>query len=281
MRRLLLAFVLLALPGAVAAAEEGAEPPSLLMARVPGEGPIRAPEAFADARPATLGVMPQGVASPFHLEPAVRAIEVRAVRNADHAAILLEWDDDSADWRTSLDGFGDMVAVAFPTAAGATPSPFMGNPGGRVEILQWRADWQSDLEKGALTVQELYPNAYAADFHHEDHLPEASADAYRGAASAGNPMAARERRSAVQELMAEGFGSLTPLPAQRAEGTGRHDGQRWRVVITRPLAGDGVSAASLEPGVETHVAFAVWNGSRGEVGARKGWASWIPLRVAR
>lgn len=280
MRSLLLAFVLLAL-SAGAGAQEGTGPQGLVMAKVPGEGPIRTPELFAGAEPATVGVMPQGVASPFHLEPAVRAIEVRAVRNDDHAGMLLEWDDDSADWRTSMDGFGDMVAVAFPSVAGTTPSPFMGNQGGRVEILQWRADWQSDLEKGALTMQELYPNAYAADFHHEDHLPEASANAFRAAAGAGNPMSERQRRSAVQDLMAEGFSSLTPLATQAAEGEGRHDGRRWRVVITRPLAGDGVSAASLAPGVATHVAFAVWDGSHGEVGARKGWASWIPLEVAR
>jgi DMSO reductase family type II enzyme heme b subunit len=85
----------------------------------------------------------------------------------------------------------------------------------------------------------------------------------------------------VQDLMAEGFGSLTPRATQSAEGQGRHDGRRWHVVITRPLAAEGDSAASLEAGVATSIAFAVWNGSQGEVGARKGWASWIPLEVAR
>jgi len=280
MRRILLALVVLTIPG-VAPAQESAGPPGLVMAKVVGKGPIRETKAFEGAAPATVAVMPQLVATPHQPSPAVRTIEVRAVRNADHAAILLEWEDDSADWRTAVDGFGDMVAVAFPSLAGTTPAPFMGNPGARVEILQWRADWQSDLERGPLSVHELYPNAYAADFHHEDHLPEASANAFRGAAGAGNPMAERKRHSAVQDLMAEGFGSLTPRATQSAEGQGRHDGRRWHVVITRPLAADGDSAASLEPGVATSIAFAVWNGSQGEVGARKGWASWIPLEVTR
>jgi len=278
MRSLLFSLLLLALPGA-AAAQQGAGAPGLVMVKVAGTGPILEREAFAGATPATLPVMPQAVATPHQVAPAVTAIEVRAARNGDHAAILLEWQDDSADWRTAVDAFGDMVAIAFPAVPGTTPAPFMGNPGARVEILQWRADWQSDLEKGPLSVQELYPNAYAADFHHEDHLPEAAANAYRGAAGVGNPMAQRQRHSAVQDLMAEGFGSLTPRATQAADGKGWHDGQRWQVVITRPLAAQGDSAPSLEPGAATSIAFAVWNGSQGEVGARKGWVSWVPLQV--
>jgi len=277
-RRTLLTLVLLTIPGAAAAQETAA--PVLVMAKVKGKGPIREAAALAAAAPVTVAVMPQLVATPHQPAPSVRSLEVRAVRNADHAAILLEWNDASADWRTAVDGFGDMVAVAFPSTPGTLPAPFMGNPGGRVQILQWRADWQRDLERGPLSVKELYPNAYAGDFYHEDHLPEPAAAAYRAAAGVGNPMAERERRSAVQDLIAEGFGSLAPRATQAAQGQGRHDGARWHVVITRPLAAEGDSAASLAPGVATSVAFAVWDGSAGEVGARKGWAGWLALQVA-
>jgi hypothetical protein len=280
MRSRLLVLGISLLAGA-AVAQDAATPVALEMGKRAGQGPIREPSAFAGAAPVVVTLLPQLVATPFQPTPSAREVEVRAVRNADHAALLLEWEDASADWRTSMDGFGDMVAVAFPVAPGPAPAPFMGNVGGRVQILQWRADWQSDLERGALGMKELYPNAYAADFHHEDHLPEAAAGAFRGASGAGNPMAERERRSAVQDLMAEGFGSLTPRATQAAQGVGRHDGRRWQVVITRPLAAQGESAASLEPGAATYVAFAVWNGSQKEVGARKAWANWTPLQVAR
>lgn len=75
-----------------------------------------------------------------------------------------------------------------------------------------------------------------------------------------NPMSDRQRTSSVQDLMAEGFGSLTPRATQSATGD---------------------SAASLAPGTATHVAFAVWNGSHREVGARKAWANWLPMEVPK
>jgi hypothetical protein len=280
MRSYALRLALLALP-TVAAAQDAAAPAALAMAKLPGKGPITDAASFASASVVPVALLPQMITTPMQPAPATHAIEVRAVRNADHAGFLLEWDDETPDLRTAIDGFGDMVAIEFPVAAGSVPAPFMGNPGGRVQILQWRADWQSDLERGALTLKELYPNAYAADFYPDEHLPEASAAPYRGAAGAGNPMADPKRRSAVQDLMAEGFGTLTPRVTQAAQGVGRHDGKRWHVVITRPLAAQGDSAASLEPGVQTQIAFAVWNGSAREVGARKAWANWIGLEVTR
>lgn len=278
MRKTLLALALLALPVG-AAAQEPAAPAGLAMEKVPGKGPITDAAAFGRATPLKVALLPQVVATPHNAAPATSSLDVRAVRNADHAGFLLEWDDDSADVRAKVDGFGDMVAVEFPVAAGPPPAPFMGNQNGRVQILQWRADWQTDLDRGAVTVEELYPNAYAADFHHEDHLPKAEAQAYRGAVSLGNPMSDRQRTSSVQDLMAEGFGSLTPRATQEATGTARHDGKRWHVVITRPLKATGDSAASLEAGASTHIAFAVWNGAQREVGARKAWAAWMPMQV--
>jgi DMSO reductase family type II enzyme heme b subunit len=279
MHGLLLALLLSAIAAPVWA--QDAPPPALAMARIAGHGPVLDADAFATAAALPVAMLPQVIATPRQAAPSVGAIEVRAVRNDDHAGFLIAWDDATADWRTSVDGFGDMVALQLPIAAESGAIPFMGNPGGRVNILQWRADWQSDLERGPLAVKDLYPNAYAADFHHEDHLPESSAAAFRAAAGVGNPMAERKRTSAVQDLMAEGFGSLTPRAAQAGQGLGRHDGKRWQVAITRPLAPQGESAASLEPGSKTQIAFAVWNGAAGEVGARKAWAMWVPLEVPR
>jgi len=47
----------------------------------------------------------------------------------------------------------------------------------------------------------------------------------------------------------------------------------WAVVITRPLP-DGLSPRS-----RTQIAFAVWNGGAGEVGARKMRTGWVPLSM--
>lgn len=281
MRRFLLGLCLVGLAAPAAAQDAAAPAGGLAMARIAGAGPILDAGAFAAQPALPVTMLAQVLTTPQNPTPSVTALEVRAVRNDDHAGFLIAWDDASADWRTAVDGFGDMVALQLPLAPEAGATPFMGNPGGRVNILQWRADWQSDLERGPLTIKELYPNAYVADFYHEDHLPEAEAVVFRAAAGAGNPMADPKRSSAVQDLVAEGFGSLTPRATQAGTGVGRHDGARWQVVITRPLAPRGESAASLEPGSRTQVAFAVWNGSVGEVGARKAWAAWVPLEVPR
>jgi hypothetical protein len=47
------------------------------------------------------------------------------------------------------------------------------------------------------------------------------------------------------------------------------------VVITRQLP------ESLAPGERTHIAFAVWQGSQHEAGARKMRTGWVPLLAAR
>lgn len=274
--RLLLAWTLLAMATAATAGAQGPTP--VVALAVPGSGPIEAQEPFADATPVPVMLIPQLIATPQAPSPSVGQVTVRAVRNEDHVGFLLEWQDATANARTALADFGDMAAVLFPAQASDTPpAPFMGNAGGRVQILQWRADWQTDLERGPISLKELYPHAYGSDFHVEDHVSKADAEPYRF--SARQAMGA-QHETAVQDLMAEGFGSLTPRAQQTARGRGAHDGTSWRVVITRPQAGDGVSAATLAPGTRTQLAVAVWDGAKGEVGARKGWAGWIPLEIA-
>jgi len=275
MRRLLVwTLLILALPAA-----SGAQGPATITAvAVSGSGPIEAQESFAGATPVLVTLVPQLVTTPQEPAPSVGKVTVRAVRNDDHVGFLLEWQDATANARTALAGFGDMAAVAFPVKNTATPpAPFMGNAGGRVQILQWRADWQTDVERGPITLAELYPNAYGSDFYTEDHVSQEDAKAYRF--SSRQAMGA-QHGTAVQDLMAEGFGSLTTRPQQTGRGEGAHDGAGWRVVITRPQAGDGDSAAALAPGTKTHLAVAVWDGAHGEVGARKAWAGWMPLEIA-
>lgn len=281
-RRIATVLAALALVAGQAAAEPAAAPVRVTAVAVRGQGPITEEAPFAAAAPATARLVPQLIATPHGpVTPSVPSVTVRAVRNRDHAGFLIEWIDDSADERTAATRFGDMVAVAFPAQPEGQPlpAPFMGNAGGRVQILQWRADWQTDLVRGPITVAELYPNSYGSDFRPEDHLPPAQGGRFRGGLAAGNPMS-ETHSSSVQDLMAEGYGSLTERPKQQARGRGRHDGAGWHVVITRPLAADGETAPSLAAGTKTQLALAVWDGSKAEVGARKAWAGWIPLEIA-
>jgi DMSO reductase family type II enzyme heme b subunit len=171
------------------------------------------------------------------------------------------------------------VAVQFPVQKTAPPSPMMGNPGGRVNIMQWRAAFQRDLDQGPPTVRDLYPNAWA-DVYPDEVMSASDARPYTGALGVENPIS-RGRASPVLDQMAEGWGSMTVKPDQHALGKGVWKDGTWRVVITRPMVSDDVNAPRLLPGDRTVAAFAVWDGGNREVGARKAWASWLPFVIQR
>ena len=136
----------------------------LTAVRVKGAGPITDPTApiWKQSRPVNVAMLPQTVALPHNDRPAIRQLSVRAVHNGGWIAFLIEWSDPTLSDRIVLDNFGDQLAVELPIETkGAPPSPMMGNPGGRVNIMQWRAAFQHDIDKGPPTVRDLYPNAWA------------------------------------------------------------------------------------------------------------------------
>jgi len=220
------------------------------------------------------------VTVPHKADPAVKELTVRALHNGAWVAFLIEWNDASLSDRIVIDNFGDQVAIQLPVKTeGPPPSPMMGNPGGRVNIMQWRAALQHDIDQGPPTVKGLYPNAWT-DFYPDEVLGAADARPYAGALGLENPVS-RGRATPVLDQMAEGWGSMTVKPDQHALGKGVWKDERWRVVITRPLASDDVNAPRLPPGTRTVIGFAVWEGGNREVGARKAWSSWVPLVIAR
>jgi DMSO reductase family type II enzyme heme b subunit len=224
-------------------------------------------------------MLPQTVTLPHKPDAAIKELAVRALHNGGWIAFLIEWRDSSLSDRIVLDNFGDQVAVQLPIHKGAPPSPMMGNPGGRVNIMQWRAAFQRDLVQGPPTVRSLYPNAWA-DVYPDEVLGASDARPYTGALGVENPIS-RGRASPVLDQMAEGWGSMTVKPDQHALGQGIWKDGAWRVVITRPMVSDDANAPQLVPGEKTFVAFAVWEGGNREVGARKAWSAWVPLWIAR
>jgi len=254
----------------------------LIAIRVKGAGPVTDPAAPAwrPAPPVQVALLPQTVTPPNHAEPAIKTLTVRAVHNGGWIAFLIEWQDSSLSDRIVLDNFGDQVAVELPVDVRATPpSPMMGNPGGRVNIMQWRAAFQRDLDVGPPTVRGLYPNAWA-DVYPDEVLGASDARPYSGALGIENPIS-RGRASPVLDQMAEGWGTMTVKPDQHALGKGVWKSGVWRVVITRPMVSDDANAPRLTAGDQTVAAFAVWDGGNREVGARKAWAPWVPLVIKR
>jgi DMSO reductase family type II enzyme heme b subunit len=79
------------------------------------------------------------------------------------------------------------------------------------------------------------------------------------------------RQQPVEDLIAEGPGTLTPNPQSFSKGKGIRTAKGWAVVISRPLP-EGFSKEK-----PTQIAFAVWEGSKGETGARKMRTGWVNL----
>ncbi len=140
----------------------------------------------------------------------------------------------------------------------------MGHPGSAVRILLWKAPWQT-----ADMLSALHPNRpppfYPFEAAPEEHRARMAAH-YAPADNVHNPNVHRPGGVPVVVAEAEMFGSLTGVQVSALDGRGVYAGRTWKVVLASPAENLG---STLRPGRESKVAFAVWEGSAGNVGARK------------
>jgi hypothetical protein len=242
---------------------------------VPADDP--GASAWTDAQRVIVPLAAQQLVPPF-LEKAVLAeLLVSALHDGKTVAFRLEWDDPEVDDLDGIRRYHDAVAVQLPARqASSPPAITMGAPGFPVHILQWRATWQRDIDSGGKTgVDQIYPEV-VHDVMPDDILPPDTAQLYWVGREAGNPLSQVSRSTPVEEVVAEGFGSVTHLSRQAAVGRGVHEDGGWRVVVAVPAARSGVGAP-LAPGTSWPVAFAVWLGSEENRGGRKHFANWQTL----
>jgi hypothetical protein len=225
-------------------------------------------------------LLPQDVVEPRLLAPTTSAVEVQAMTDGTSIAFRLAWAAPSRSDRVIPSLFSDACAVQLPAATGAdVPNPMMGEAGRPVEITYWRAAWQAVVDGRPDTLAALYPNARVDTYPFEspslaDGSPEqlAMAKRYAPARAVGGAMAGPRDRP-VQDLLATGPGTLRPAEKTLSTGAGKPTPTGWAVVLVRPLP------AAVKPGSRTQVAFAVWQGAKGETGARKMRTGWIPLAL--
>jgi hypothetical protein len=212
----------------------------------------------------------------------VAEVRVQAIADDQNVALRLQWSDAKANDLNVPGGFGDACAIQLPeTIEVDVPAPQMGEPGRPVEITYWSAAWQAVVDGRGDSLKDIYPNATV------DHYPfqapslqegspaqTAMEQRYAPARALGNHMAG-PRETPVQDLVAEGPGTLKPGPPLGSTGVGRRTDEGWSVVIVRPLP------AGLTAEQGTQIALAVWDGGREEVGAQKMRTVWIPLKLAQ
>lgn len=282
MRHTLLRSGLLALASVGAAAcSRAVEATPDVVAMVASAVPATPADAAWNAAPEHVErLLLQDLVEPRLMTPSTSEVRVRAIASSTEVAFRIEWTDASLDDLPGNGRFVDGCAVQVPAVADpSAPDPQMGQAGKGVQIAYWRADWQATVDGRGTAITDLYPNATVDHYPFEAASLEPGSDAQKQMASryapadvAGNRRGG-PRTSAVEDLVAEGPGSLSPAPTHVARGSGVRTATGWSVIIVRPTP-DGLS-----PTGRTQVAVAIWEGSAKEAGARKMRSGWIGLRV--
>jgi len=223
-------------------------------------------------------MIPQDLVEPRLLAPSTADVRVRAITNGTVVAFRMEWADAVKSDAPGPAQMVDACAVQIPQKFDPQPpAPQMGEVGKPVDVVYWRADWQATVDGRGDTIRDLYPNA-SID-HYPFNAPSLAKDSpeqaemakrYAPARALGNTRSG-PRKTPVEDLVAEGPGTLAPAAPRGSTGRGMWANGKWSVVITRPWP-QGVPA-----GQRTSVAFAVWQGAQHEAGARKMRTGWIPL----
>ncbi len=232
-----------------------------------------------DAPPVTIGLTAQTLTIPWgggH----VTEVEVRGLHNGRNIAFLMSWADPAPEMDLAAgDAFGDAAAIQFPVEAGVIPSPFMGDEVNPVNIWQWQAAWQRDIDEGALAdVDRVHPPHGAP--YADEVMSELGETSWRAALAAGNWRAMRERATPVENTISAGFNTLATLPQQPVQGRGEWEDGRWKVVFQRAFDTGHEGDAGFEVGGETSFNVAVWDGASGDRGGQKSVSLiWRPLEI--
>jgi hypothetical protein len=241
---------------------------------------------WSDTPSLEIKLIPQAIAIPKLDRATVESVQIQSLHDGQKIAWRLVWSDPTPDATVDVSRFGDGVAIQFPLVADAPVT--MGAKGKPVQTLYWKALWQKDIAEHFQDVEDLHPNFYSefywfAQGERPFRIPAAFQDPrsriWFPAQQAGNPASIFDRKEPVQELTAQGFGTLTPHKDIATEGKGIWKNGRWEVVFMRPLTTTDPLDYQFKSGAAGLFAVAVWDGTSGNVGARKQYCNWLPLEV--
>lgn len=215
--------------------------------------------------------------SPLWPEPhPVPAVAVRALHDGTTLAVLLQWRDDLFDGApVRVQDFQDAAALQF-SLTGRVPFIGMGDAQNPVNVWQWKAGWQQDLDGDRPDVNLAYASL------HVDVYPEPDQQAlYRTAEAAGNLLASTRVKTAIEDANATGFGTMTSQPpaSQNVRGKGLWRDGFWSVLFVRDLRSPDAQDVKFVPGQPVPVAFAIWNGAQRDRNGRKVFSHWHRLTL--
>jgi DMSO reductase family type II enzyme heme b subunit len=167
-----------------------------------------------------------------------RFVRVRVLEDGNSIGFRVSWDDNTRN-DTPGNVPSDAAAIQLPIDPSHIPYQCMGQSTSRVNIWQWKAalERQAMENLGALPLEG----------------------------------------QGVRNLTSNGICKAVETPGVEPEVYSYHDGQMWHVVFKRALSKGDDGSAPLAPGTNTAVAFAVWNGARGETRGMKAVSTWNTL----
>lgn len=260
----------------------------LIIPHVHGELPVDDPLSaqWEQAPKLDVQMIPQQMAWPVQETMTVLRVDLQAMVDGEMIVWRMSWHDPEPSWNVAEDGFSDAVALQFPLVKDAPF--FMGDRNQPVQILHWKAAWQKDIDDHFQDVQDIYPNYWSdmywfADGDFPFRMPEAFDDEtsllWFPAYKVGNPMSDFRRTNPVEELVAEGFGTLTTQAESVTTGRGVWQEGMWYVVMARPMQTSDALDFQFRSGTEDRISVAVWDGTAGDVGARKQYSNWVDFRI--
>jgi hypothetical protein len=245
--------------------------------------------AWADAPGIEVPLTAQAAVLPRLGVASVPSMQVKSLNDGQWIAFRLEWADATRDVQAiAQDQFRDAAAIQLPLDH-SLPGVCMGVRGQTVNLWHWKADWQNDIDNGFQDITAAFPNFW------KDYYPFAVGDPpFRAPTDfadpdarrfvvgweAGNAFSDPARVTPIEELIAEGFGTGTHREEQGVLGRGVWADGKWAVVFERPMVTSSEMQSQLRPGGAALMAVAAWNGSNGEVGARKQISSDFRLSIA-
>ena len=221
----------------------------------------------------------------------VETVHVRATHDGQNLAVHLSWEDPVQDVnQLHITAFGDAAAVQFSSE---DDPPFfgMGDPAGMVNIWHWKAVWEED-RPSFKDITSAYPRAIM-DFDmslkriQPSSAPNVTAkiedrdpNFYSGW-GAGNLVSTPERPSPIEDLNAQGLGTVhsQALSNQSVRGKGSWRDGVWQVVFVRPMSASSAGNIEFQPGRAVRIAFAIWDGKPGDRDGQKSVTIWHDLSL--
>jgi hypothetical protein len=235
---------------------------------------------WQDVPASEVTLIAQPMVAPRPEQTTTERVFVQAVHDGKTAAFRLRWQDSEKSEAGRLGEFSDAFALQFPLNDGTVPPVMMGAKDLPVHIFHWRAQYQRDEEQGKPTMKDLYPHGsidiYPMEFKDAKGGTPEQREQFSPGQAEGNPQS--YVKNGVDEIVAEGFSTSAVMQGHGSKAHGEWKDGWWTLVIARPMAIEGGSR--LASGSVSQIAFAAWQGGKGEVGSRKSIImAWTPVKV--